>query len=410
MNIVMVEPRAGNEYGVSVLLLNRIADYLRRRGESVHILNPSRDKLPARLIELTQDPDSILYLGNYYFDMTVSAENQLLDANIIEMINRPTICFIGDHPMTQFMWRRIRHAAANPIYHVIDDGLSKELGYLSENAFRTVARSAPYVYECDDRIQADAKPFDLFVPVNIGMDAMPIDAVQEAFQAGSKWRLIAGDFHDLLLADGLVRPAVDLFESVVGHHLGADLKSFRARNQQIFQILLKIFSDVDLSARSARRVEICKRMLRSAGSRRVLVASPKPETGPIASMELPKTVEFTGFLTPKAVGQTMARSKLVLNISPTYSDCIHERVVTTLASHSVPLTDETNEIKRELRAEVDYVPLSPDLGLDELFERFPADRLDAMARSGREKVVPKYAPEAYFDMLADMARQGSASA
>ena len=84
--------------------------------------------------------------------------------------------------------------------------------------------------------------------------------------------------------------------------------------------------------------------------------------------------------------------------------------MTTLASHSVPLTDETNEIKRELRAEVDYVPLSPNLWLDELFERFPADRLDAMARSGREKVVPKYAPEIYFDMLADMARQGSASA
>ena len=310
--------------------------------------------------------------------------------------------------MTQFMWRRMRHAAANPIYHVIDDGFSKELGYLSEKPFRTFARSAPYVYECDDRIQAETKPYDLFIPVNIGMDAASIDKIQQGFQAGSKWQLIAGDFHDLLVADGLRRTAVELFESVVAHHLGADLKSFRARNQQIFQILLKIFSDVDLSARAARRVEICKRLLSSAGSRRVLVASSRPETGPIASMELPETVEFTGFLTPRAVGQTMARSKLVLNISPTYSDCIHERVVNTFASHAVPLTDETNEIKREFGAEVDYVPVSSDLGLDEVFEQFPADRLDGMAQSGREKVVPKYGPETYFDTLADLARQGTA--
>lgn len=405
MTVILIEPSAGNEYGVSLLLIRRIADLLRKRGQAVHVLNPSRDRLPVALLDLARDPDSLLYLGNYYFDMTVTAENQLLDINLIDMIDRPAIGFIGDHPMSRFMWRRIAHAAARPVYHVIDRGLSKEIGYLTDASLDTVERSAPYVYECDQRIEPKDKPVDLFIPVNLQMQAKSVDQIRDAFQAGSKWRLIVGDFHDALRDRGLTEVAVEIFGTVVSRHLDSDLKSLRSRNPQVFQILLSIFSEVDLAVRAGRRDEVCARMIGSAGGRRVLVASPRPAGGRIAALSVRENVEFLGFMTPEAVGHTMARSKLVLNVSPTYSDCIHERVLNTLASHAVPLTDETREIRRELRAETDYAPLRPEAGLQDILDLYPADRLDAIAQSGRARVVPKYAPEAYFDRMADRARR-----
>ena len=325
-------PFVGDNYNVLATYSLAVGAELERRGWTVTHSRSDNPGFLNAMLRVGADPEAIVLLGHFFYDLRVSAQNLFNGTHLGDLIRARKGAMIADHPFTTFMWPRIEDAHPSVAYFLAEPAFLRTAQLMGSPIATVRHLSLPNFYtDPTPPPPFESRPFDVFIPVTF-RGIGDISAYRDSLQAEPDLREIAGALFDTLISDHFRYP-LDGFLEVVEATMGIvapDLSADRVRLKRFLAVL----SAVDMIVRNTRRTDQVRALLADAAGLRIQIAGKLPDT-----LDLPPGTVANGPMTAPEIGRAMAQSRIVIHSHPTYPGAMHERVPTAMAAGCVVISD-----------------------------------------------------------------------
>ena len=368
---LLLRPSNGNNYDVLTAYNAAVARELEARGWKVVVAPASAPDFLGRVMASGADPDGIVLLGHFFYDLRVSAQNHFHEARAGDVLKGRIGAMIADHPFTNFMWPRIEGADSRIMYFVGDPAFERAAKVLNPALRRFRHLPLPNFYaDSSPPSPFDGRPFDAFIAVSFrGVGDMR--AFRRGLPGGIADYSFAGALYDALRHE-YHRYPLDVFFELVADLLDMAPQCLMADRARL-NTLLGILSQVDLIVRNDRRIELVNALLADTRGLRVQIAGILPET-----IGLPPDVIARGPLDAMEIGRAMAQSRIVVHCNTTFTGGMHERVLTAMSSGCVVLSDPSPALDAAFKEGEEWICVRPQQTLRDIVRAWGPSGLAAI--------------------------------
>ncbi len=383
--ILFPVPNLGNHCGILSSATEVIAEEFKRRQWEVSIISSERPDFLTQLCRFGSDPEAIIYFGVFLYDLRFSAQNHFKDQHLNDLLQCRTLCTLGDHPISNFMWERVLHMSPSTIALSGVPSFFDEAQILQPklHRFHNAGPTVSYVQKTTP-IPFENRPIDLLVPLSF--DPGPgIKDVTAQLTPGSEARKFAEAFYEVQRSNRQI-PILPTAKPIIEDIFGIALDTPVQDRQLLFNIL-SLISTLDSIIRRDRRSEFLLDLLRETEGRRICVI----DRG-LPDHLKSNQVSYIKPLPAPQLGQLMKKSKLVAHVHPTYPDGLHDRILNTMGASAVLLTDYVPALAESFEENKEWIHARPKESLNQIIERIGEARLPAIATQSYEKVWEDFGP------------------
>lgn len=328
--IVSVLPDGTLNHNVmrSVILL--LGTAIESRGLEHVVLDSLDSGFQRDILRYATEPGTALYLGHRFYDLALSHSESsgAVRRNLFEALDRPVFAMLQDHPFTRFMWARIEGASPTTHFVAPTPEFEAEARFVNPalRHFHTVSAVAT---EADVpagalRPLAD-RPIDIFMCCSFNSTTPRLEQLREHYRAaGSPMTQVIDEVYEtgLMERDGSM---LSLFLDSFQRHIGEPLVLARPMSEANKAVML-VLSCIDLRIRLQRRLKVVQGLAKlDAGLRIVVTMQPGSRTSVPALQDRPN-VELVGAVEAARARQLFLGAKFAVNVTPTYTTCVTERV------------------------------------------------------------------------------------
>lgn len=380
------------------------------RGLEHVILDGTAGGFQRDVLRCVTDPHTGVYLGHRYYDLGLVHSDSTGDVrrNLFEVLDRPVFAMIQDHPFTRFMWARIHGASPTTHFIAPTPEFQAEAQFINPGLrhFHTVAAVAtePDVPPGMLRPLAE-RPVDIFMCCSFNNTTPSLEQLRDYHTgaASPMVRLIDEVYQTgLTERDGSV---LALFLESYQRHFGQPLVLARPWSKADRETML-VLSCVDLRIRLTRRFKAVAGLSRLDPALRILITLP-PETRDLlpALRDCPN-VELIGAVAAARARQLFLNAKFALNVTPTYTTCVTERVSNAMSLGCCVISDRNSYLAQRFAEGREILFMEDcDPGALSPYFREDLDQAQAIATNGRAKAISDFAPARLADDLIAVMRQ-----
>ena len=326
----VLPPTSGaNKYGWLDMILQVVSGALEQAGIPCVCLESDSASSLKKIISFSNKENSALFFSIFGYEAKVNG------ATLIEQINCPAYSTLGDHPFTNFCHERVL-AMQEPL-----NLFTPSLGIKNTIRVMNPSYASCHVLEgwldgwprCvkKDLPSFSDRQFDVLVPLDFRESSLNILRIQEICDA-TNIHLDCIAIYDELYSNRDEYP-FDIFSKAFKSQVGFEL-SPDSVSQDIFLSLLSVLGHLDMKVRSMRRIHGFLELAPFLKDKKTLVLSKYFDGLPqCPGITYKRKVNWPEYF------QALADSRVMFNVSATFTDQIPERIAPALLSGCKIISD-----------------------------------------------------------------------
>jgi hypothetical protein len=357
-----------------------------------------------RILSYAAEPHTALYLGHRFYDLslTYSESSGTLRRNLFEVLDRPVFAMLQDHPFSRFMWPRIDGASATTHFVAPTPEFAAEARFVNPRLshFHTVAAVVSEAPPAGEEVRPLAeRPLDVFMSCGFNRTTPTVEELRAHYaKAKSPMVKVIDEVYEtgLTLRDGsMLRLFLDSYQ----RHFGKALTLSHPMSKADLAVML-VLSCVDLRIRLDRRVKTVAGLARLDPDLRVVITLNPKNRSLVPGLEQRPNIELVGGVDAARARRLFLDSKFAVNVTPTYTSCVTERVSNAMLLGACVISDKNSYLAGRFAegGEILFMDDCDAAGLAPYF-RERLDDAQAMAEAGRRKALTEFATANFADDL-----------
>lgn len=385
---IVLPPKEGNKYGVHSNAIEELRSVARERGLKVKLLPNDNETDRIAIARFTCTHEAPLIFGVNGWELPLCGKP------LIEHIENRAYGRIGDHPFARFMHQRVLRLNRNLVLSSPSFDWEEGAKLMNPSAGGFLLRRGWVVnqdrFDRATQVESSERDIDVLVPLDF-RDTYP--SLQEIIDKSRRLpiQLDWASLYDDLLKTRTLTP-LRIFVRHFREKTGQDFTRWHLSRPSFFA-LLSTLSDLDFRVRGDRRV-IALQKLASHKHLKIVVLSNRFTQSPDGSH-----IHYVGKRSFQDYLSLVRRSRMALNVAPTYPDVWPERIPVFMGNGCATITDWHPLVEEKRYQDKDFarttVPIEEfDGGIEasaqELRDYFEAHEIPEARRLFLDQVLNDY--------------------
>lgn len=402
--IVSVLPDGRWNHNVLRNAIVLLGEAIEARGLKHVTIDGSGPDFQRNLLHHLADRGSAIYLGHRYFDLGLVHADAQGDVrrNLFEVLDRPVFAMIQDHPFSNFMWSRMEAASRTTQFLAPTPEFHEEARFINPALvnFHTVSPTLtePAVPEREMKALAE-RPLDIFMSCAFYTTNPSLQDLRHRFAAAQNpMTQVIDEVYETGRAER-DRSIMGLFLDAYARHMGKPLVLASPMSQHD-RAVIDVLSCIDNRIRFDRRIAVLQGLARLDPALRVVITLSPSERERIPALKDRPNIELIGRISAARARELFLKSKFAVNVMPTYTSFLTERVSNAMAFGCCVISDRNRYLAATFAEgeEILFMDGCDPRGLSRYF-RDDLDQAQAIASRARRKAVDEFAVAKLADEL-----------